>query len=61
MNKILELIDSGKKQGAKLQTGGARHGSDGYFVQPTVFSDVKDDMKICREGNDLLLFMIFSF
>jgi acyl-CoA reductase-like NAD-dependent aldehyde dehydrogenase len=55
MNKILELIDSGKKQGAKLQVGGARHGNDGFFVQPTVFSDVKDDMKICREGNKLLI------
>ena len=49
MNKILDLIGSGKKQGAKLLTGGARHGSEGYFVQPTVFSDVKDDMRICRE------------
>ena len=49
MEKILGLIDSGKKEGAKLVTGGKRHGDEGYFVQPTVFGDVKDNMKICRE------------
>lgn len=49
MNKILDLIDSGKKQGAKLMTGGGRHGDQGFFVQPTVFADVKDDMRICKE------------
>jgi len=48
-NKILELIDSGKKEGAKLECGGARHGDKGYFIQPTVFSDVKDDMRIAKE------------
>ena len=36
MAKILSLIDSGKKEGAKLVTGGARHGDRGYFVQPTL-------------------------
>ncbi|XP_003744529.1 aldehyde dehydrogenase, mitochondrial [Galendromus occidentalis] len=49
MNKILELIDSGKKDGAKLLTGGVRAGSKGYFVQPTVFGDVTDNMRIARE------------
>lgn len=49
MHKILGYIDSGKKEGAKLLAGGKRHGSEGYFVEPTVFADVKDDMKICRE------------
>jgi len=43
------MIDSGKKQGATLVTGGSRVGDKGYFVQPTVFSDVKDDMKIAKE------------
>ncbi len=50
MEKILSLIDSGKKEGAKLVIGGKRHGTEGYFVQPTIFKDVKDDMKIAREG-----------
>ena len=49
MDKILGYIDSGKKQGAKLAIGGNRHGSKGYFVEPTVFTDVTDDMTIARE------------
>ncbi|XP_059622393.1 aldehyde dehydrogenase, mitochondrial [Phlebotomus argentipes] len=48
-SKILRLIDSGKKQGAKLVAGGEKVGGPGYFVQPTVFADVKDDMDISRE------------
>jgi len=48
-NKILELIESGKKEGAKLLCGGNRLGDKGYFVQPTVFADVTDNMRIARE------------
>jgi len=47
--KVLELIESGKKEGAKLMCGGGRVGNKGYFVQPTVFGDVKDNMRIARE------------
>lgn len=47
--KILRLVDSGKKEGATLQAGGERHGDKGYFVKPTVFSDVQDNMTIARE------------
>lgn len=43
------MIDSGKVEGAKLETGGARWGDKGYFVKPTVFSDVQDHMRIARE------------
>ncbi|KAA0194835.1 hypothetical protein HAZT_HAZT005191 [Hyalella azteca] len=49
MTKILSLVDSGKKDGAKLVCGGARHGDRGYFVQPTIFRDVKDNMRIAQE------------
>ncbi|XP_055376853.1 aldehyde dehydrogenase, mitochondrial [Condylostylus longicornis] len=50
MNKILSLIESGKKDGAKLVAGGSRYqGLPGYFVEPTVFADVKDNMRIARE------------
>lgn len=49
MDTVLSYIESGKREGAKLHCGGQRHGSRGYFVQPTVFSDVRDDMKIARE------------
>ena len=48
-NRIFELIESGKKEGAKLECGGEKHGDKGYFVQTTVFSDVKDDMRIAKE------------
>jgi len=48
-NKILNYIDLGQKQGAKLMCGGKRSGDKGYFIQPTVFADVKDDMAIAKE------------
>jgi len=48
-DKIMGYIESGKAQGAKVECGGARHGDKGYFIQPTVFSNVTDDMKICKE------------
>jgi len=48
-NKILGLIESGKKEGAKLECGGERFGDKGYFVKPTVFSGVEDDMRIAKE------------
>lgn len=47
--KILDYIESGKKEGAKLQYGGERFGDKGYYIKPTVFSDVQDHMKIARE------------
>eukprot|EP00026_Physarum_polycephalum_P015147 Phypoly_transcript_15769.p1 GENE.Phypoly_transcript_15769~~Phypoly_transcript_15769.p1 ORF type:complete len:225 (+),score=47.45 Phypoly_transcript_15769:73-675(+) len=47
--KILGYIETGKKEGAKLLTGGERVGTEGYFIQPTVFGDVTDNMKIARE------------
>ncbi|XP_077997198.1 aldehyde dehydrogenase, mitochondrial-like [Glandiceps talaboti] len=49
MNKILHLIESGKQEGAKLLCGGSRVGDKGYFIQPTVFSDVGDNMRIAQE------------
>ncbi|KAG5885893.1 hypothetical protein JTB14_019152 [Gonioctena quinquepunctata] len=49
MNKILSIIKEGTRQGAKLVHGGQRHGSEGYFVQPTVFADVKDDHIVAKE------------
>lgn len=43
------FIDVGQKEGAKLLTGGKRHGNKGWFIEPTVFADVKDDMTIAKE------------
>lgn len=48
-DKVMSYIDSGKREGAKLMCGGERVGERGYFVRPTVFADVKDDMKIAQE------------
>jgi len=47
--KVMSYIDAGKREGAKLVAGGSRVGNRGYFIEPTVFADVKDDMKIARE------------
>lgn len=49
LNKIMSYIESGVKEGAKLECGGKRVGTNGFYMQPTVFSDVKDEMKIARE------------
>ncbi|KEZ38593.1 Aldehyde dehydrogenase [Scedosporium apiospermum] len=48
-DRIMGYIESGKKEGATLETGGGRHGSKGYFIQPTIFSNVRPDMKIMKE------------
>jgi aldehyde dehydrogenase (NAD+) len=48
-NRIMGYIDAGKSQGAKLLTGGKRSGDKGYFIEPTVFDNVTDDMKIAKE------------
>jgi len=39
----------GNKEGAQCLTGGKRHGDRGYFIEPTVFDNVTDDMAIARE------------
>lgn len=61
-SKVLGFIESGKQEGAKIQCGGKRIGDVGFFIEPTVFSDVTDNMKIAQEevslkpvGNKLLL------
>ncbi|KAI7867728.1 aldehyde dehydrogenase domain-containing protein [Spinellus fusiger] len=48
-NSIMGYIDSGKQQGATLLTGGKRWSDKGYFIEPAVFTDVKEDMTIMKE------------
>ena len=48
-DKIMDLIESGKKEGATLGCGGKRFGEKGLFIEPTVFSDVQDNMRIAKE------------
>lgn len=47
-DKIMDYIGRGNKQGAKCVTGGSRYGDVGYFVEPTVFTGVKDEMDIAK-------------
>ena len=52
LDTVLRYIDAGKTEGATLLTGGTRADigtGKGYFVQPTVFTDVKPSMTISRE------------
>jgi acyl-CoA reductase-like NAD-dependent aldehyde dehydrogenase len=52
MQTVLGYIEAGKKEGAKLIAGGNRvnvDGSKGYFIEPTIFGGVKNDMKIAQE------------
>ena len=42
-------IDSGKADGATLHYGGKPHGDEGFFIQPTIFTDVNHNMKIMKE------------
>jgi len=48
-DKVLQLIESGKKEGATCEIGGERLGTKGYFIKPTVFSNVTDEMRIAKE------------
>jgi aldehyde dehydrogenase (NAD+) len=48
-DRIMSYIESGKADGAKVHLGGERHGNEGYFINPTIFTDVKPEMKIVRE------------
>ncbi len=52
LETVLRYIDSGRKEGAALVAGGERADigtGKGYFVQPTVFADVRPEMTIARE------------
>jgi aldehyde dehydrogenase (NAD+) len=48
-DRVMGYIEHGKKDGATMLTGGKRVGTLGYFIEPTVFTDVRDDMKIAQE------------
>jgi aldehyde dehydrogenase (NAD+) len=49
MDRILGYVEVGSKEGAQCLTGGKRFGKHGYFVEPTLFTGVTDDMKIAKE------------
>ncbi|TKX19708.1 aldehyde dehydrogenase-6 [Elsinoe australis] len=48
-DRIMGYIQAGKDAGATVETGGSRKGEKGYFIEPTIFSNVTEDMKIMQE------------
>ncbi len=49
MHGVLAAVESASREGARLVTGGVRGDGPGYFVQPTIFGDVTNDMRLARE------------
>jgi aldehyde dehydrogenase (NAD+) len=60
-DKIMHYVDLGKKEGAKCLTGGTRHGDRGYFIEPTLFSEVKDTMSIAQDEIFGPVLSVFKF
>ena len=48
-DKIMSYIEKGRQEGAECRTGGTRSGERGYFIEPTIFSGVTDEMAIARD------------
>lgn len=48
-NRVMDYIEAGKKAGAKVVTGGNQVDSDGLYIQPTIFTDVREDMIIAKD------------
>mmetsp|Transcript_13686 Transcript_13686/g.28769 ORF Transcript_13686/g.28769 Transcript_13686/m.28769 type:complete len:496 (+) Transcript_13686:125-1612(+) len=59
--KVLGYIEKGIEEGATLRLGGHRHGNKGYFIEPTIFTDVEDDMVIAKEEIFGPVMSIFKF
>jgi aldehyde dehydrogenase (NAD+) len=45
----MDYIDSGVKQGATVHLGGKRHGTEGYWIEPTIFTNTRPEMRIVQE------------
>jgi aldehyde dehydrogenase (NAD+) len=48
-NKVMGYIESGIRENAEMLCGGHRVGDRGFFIEPTIFANVRDDMKIAQE------------
>jgi aldehyde dehydrogenase (NAD+) len=48
-DKVMHYINLGKKEGAECLTGGGRWGDRGYYIEPTLFTGVTDDMTIAKD------------
>ena len=64
LERVTGYIEEGKRGGARLATGGGlvQGGAGGYFIEPTVFTDVTPDMRIAKEEifGPVLSVMTFS-
>src|ERR1019366_1391177 len=49
LRRVTGFLDSGKAEGATALAGGGRYGDSGYFVEPTVLTNTRPDMKVVRE------------
>jgi aldehyde dehydrogenase (NAD+) len=49
LDRVCEYLAVGRSEGARLAVGGERIPGDGFFVKPTVFTDVRNDMRIAQE------------
>lgn len=47
--RVMEYIEAGKSEGATLLHGGSAMKRDGYYIEPTIFTDVKENMRIVKE------------
>lgn len=47
-DRVWSYIESGKKEGARLLVGGEKRQGKGFYADPTIFSDIRSDMKIVR-------------
>ncbi|XP_071742310.1 aldehyde dehydrogenase 1 [Rutidosis leptorrhynchoides] len=59
--KVLSCIENGKKEGATLVTGGKPFGEKGYYIEPTLFTNVTDDMSIANEEIFGPVISVFKF
>jgi len=48
-DRIMNYINHGKESGMNVATGGARKGDKGYFIEPTIFTDMPDESRLMRE------------
>ena len=49
LNTVMDYIDIGKKEGACVAYGGRRIGDKGFYISPTIFTDVRHEMRISQE------------
>src|ERR1700722_1880984 len=49
LRRVTGLVDSGIAEGATALSGGGRHGNRGYFIEPTVLTNTRPDMRVVRE------------